>query len=267
MQTFLPYVDFIKSAACLDSQRLNKQISEGIQILQANAYGYREHYQVNLPLSIHMHPATLMWKGYEALLACYINECICEWETRGGNNNRTLHKQLFPICSKGQDYVQHISGAPTWLGIEAFHQNHRARLFEKNPEHYRQFNWPRVATTGNLWPVSRRGEWVFMLDGCVVGKISGESKALKYRIPQDRLQDARQCCYCNFWTLPEELNSNGDCEICQSVMAERILLTSLQESGHGKGDPTYDELSDVVLATIYLHRLGFIPSDIAKRII
>ena len=38
MQTFLPYSDFEKVAKCLDYRRLNKQRSEGKQILNCLAY-------------------------------------------------------------------------------------------------------------------------------------------------------------------------------------------------------------------------------------
>ena len=56
MQTFLPYPDFAKSAACLDNKRLNKQIVECYQILRAitdPTYGWQNH------------PAVNMWRGFK----------------------------------------------------------------------------------------------------------------------------------------------------------------------------------------------------------
>ena len=57
MQTFLPYNDFKKTAACLDNRRLGKQRVEAYQILRIisgkrTSGGWLRH------------PAVLMWKGF-----------------------------------------------------------------------------------------------------------------------------------------------------------------------------------------------------------
>jgi hypothetical protein len=78
MQTFLPYADFERCAATLDSRRLGKQRVEAFQILRAlrgEGRGWRNH------------PAVLMWRGYEDALGLYLNAMIAEWERRGYRNN------------------------------------------------------------------------------------------------------------------------------------------------------------------------------------
>ena len=64
MQTFLPYSDFGKTTICLDNKRLNKQIVEGVQILQCimgrGSTRWRNH------------PVVKMWMGYEISLYYYI---------------------------------------------------------------------------------------------------------------------------------------------------------------------------------------------------
>jgi hypothetical protein len=70
MQTFLPYPDFMKSAECLDSQRLGKQRVEAFQIWQTltdQSDGWKNH------------PAIKMWKGYEDALLRYLDCCVWQW--------------------------------------------------------------------------------------------------------------------------------------------------------------------------------------------
>ena len=76
MQTFLPYNDFKKTAACLDNRRLGKQRVEAYQILRIisgkrTSGGWLRH------------PAVLMWKGFSDALAAYQNSMITEWIDRG----------------------------------------------------------------------------------------------------------------------------------------------------------------------------------------
>lgn len=68
MQTFLPYPSFTLSAICLDNKRLNKQILECDQILNALAPGSTSGWR--------NHPAVKMWRGYEpALLLAIKGAC------------------------------------------------------------------------------------------------------------------------------------------------------------------------------------------------
>ena len=131
MQTFLPYADFARSAACLDRQRLGKQRVECMQILQSLRIGG----------GWSNHPAVKMWCGYEKSLENYAAATVSEWVRRGYKNN-----MLFRIFGPG-DYEN-----PPWLGDEAFHAAHRAALLAKNPEWYGQWGWTEEPVINYIWP-------------------------------------------------------------------------------------------------------------------
>ena len=59
MQTFLPFADFARSAAALDTVRLGKQRVETLQVMRALTvpdYGWRHH------------PVVKMWRGHRPAL-------------------------------------------------------------------------------------------------------------------------------------------------------------------------------------------------------
>lgn len=119
MQTFLPFPDLARSASVLDRQRLGKQRVETLQILNAltgNSKGW------------HNHPATRMWAGFEAGLACYGVAVCDEWISRGYND--TCRDKITALVSGEQVDL------PPWFGDEEFHQAHRSNLLRKNREHY-----------------------------------------------------------------------------------------------------------------------------------
>jgi len=122
MQTFLPYADFSKSAACLDPKRLNKQIVECKQILAAlsgESKGYANH------------PATKQWEGYTECLDYYAR-CMChDYFIR--NHKKHAMSSVFGLHFR--DYN------PPWLGYEPYHSMHRAVLLDKDPAWYGQFGW------------------------------------------------------------------------------------------------------------------------------
>lgn len=133
MQTFLPYADFSRSVACLDRMRLGKQRVEAMQILRALRGETRGW--VN-------HPATRMWRGYEAALQNYLRFCIIEWRCRGYSNTipfppLTVHAPM-----------------PTWFGNPEFHASHRSNLLRKNAEHYGRFGWTESPDLPYTWPVA-----------------------------------------------------------------------------------------------------------------
>jgi len=117
VNTFLPYADFGRSAACLDRQRLGKQRVEAMQILSTirnpNAKGWRNHPVVN------------MWRGYENALMLYFNSVVNEWVKRGYKNN-------MPLCEVDEENVE----MPWWMGDQDFHMSHQASLVRKLPEFY-----------------------------------------------------------------------------------------------------------------------------------
>lgn len=132
MQTFLPYPDFAKSAACLDRQRLGKQRLEVQQILNAlrvPGAGWANH------------PATKMWRGYAGALVGYGIAIVGEWKSRGHNNSVSFHMW------DGDTY-----GNPPWLGDVRFHSSHRASLLCKDPQWYGQFGWTETPEINYVWP-------------------------------------------------------------------------------------------------------------------
>ena len=122
VNTFMPYADFVQIAKSLDDRRLGKQRVEAFQILKANlglTQGWRNH------------PAAVMWRGHEGMLAAYTLVICKEWTKRGFMDNTApqvieLMKQykLVPIKN------------PWWLGAEEFHKSHQSNLKRKLPEHY-----------------------------------------------------------------------------------------------------------------------------------
>lgn len=131
MQTFLPYPDFEKSAACLDYRRLGKQRVEAYQILQVLSGVYT---------SWQCHPIVIMWQGYEDALIAYYAAMCREWIGRG-------YRQIkLPVLIPSERHV-----APFWLGYGPFHASHRSNLLKKLPEHYGQFGWTESPDIPYLW--------------------------------------------------------------------------------------------------------------------
>lgn len=127
VNTFLPYADFAKSAACLDMHRLGKQRVEVLQLLQG---------------SFANHPASKMWRGYEHALAVYGTYICAEWASRGYRD--TVHDKLQQYLSTGS--------MPPWFGEHVFHADCRANLLRKDFAHYSQFGWLEQPKKGYSWP-------------------------------------------------------------------------------------------------------------------
>lgn len=130
VQTFLPYPDLRRSAACLDTRRLGKQRVEAYQllrVLQGLTRGWANH------------PAARMWRGHEAALGAYMNACIDEWVGRGYRNTMVkVRVSRYRL--------------PAWFGDDPFHASHRANLLRKDPAWYRQFGWSEDPTSPYVWP-------------------------------------------------------------------------------------------------------------------
>jgi hypothetical protein len=130
MQTFLPFSNFVDSAAVLDYRRLGKQRVECMQLLKAIKNGG----------AWSNHPAAKMWKGYEEALETYMATCIIEWVKRGYKN--TMIANAYPNCR-----------LPPWLGDDAFHASHKSNLLRKDPVYYGQFGWTETDNLPYIWPV------------------------------------------------------------------------------------------------------------------
>lgn len=135
--TFLPFPDIEKSLRVLDDRRLGKQRVEARQMYDAitnpNAKGWKNH------------PAALMWKGHEDLLALYFNTSVDLWLARGKNNN-------MPYLSVDPERAKN---KPMWWGWKALHCSHMAALIRKDPLHYEKPLGKYVGgyrDYGYLWP-------------------------------------------------------------------------------------------------------------------
>ena len=141
-----------ESAKVLDNRRLNKQITETLQIhntLAGKSAGWRNH------------PAVLMWRGFEQSLLYYGLVMYAEWQRRhaaGLRGGKMHHKSGDDIARLlGPHMPMYIPG---WLSIERLHVSHRQALLFKDESHYRKF-WPKLAAAipgedGRLpywWPV------------------------------------------------------------------------------------------------------------------
>lgn len=127
MQTFLPYRSFSATAQSLDYKRLVKQAVEGYQILRALAgvtQGWRNH------------PATKMWAGHEGYLVAYLDAILDEMQARGYSTaTRDSIHELAAMAFPDAD----SDTPPPWFGDDRVFITHRGRLYEKNPDHYKQF--------------------------------------------------------------------------------------------------------------------------------
>ena len=150
MQTFLPYKNFMASAAALDNRRLNKQILEGYQVLNTlsgRSFGWRNH------------PAVKMWEGFERALYGYVQTMVDEAKRRGiktdknESNIEALRKDFWDLWG---------SEVPSWFQKEHLDKimiTHRANLYKKDPEFYIEFrnavndpnNKPCCPTCNYFW--------------------------------------------------------------------------------------------------------------------
>lgn len=141
MQTFLPYIEFDKSAACLDNKRLGKQILEAQQIIVKLV---REEYPNK---GYAHHPAVLMWMGYPDMLAAYGCFLFQEWYNRGFRSHVKAY-EFFQEFSIGSYAV------PTWYGDTILHSSHRSNLLFKDFDFYSKNQWEEANTAyiPYVWP-------------------------------------------------------------------------------------------------------------------
>lgn len=144
MQTFLPEVDFRKTAQSLDRQRLGKQRVETLQIAKVvcgASDGWRNH------------PAVKMWMNFPQTLLEYQRAIIGEWLDRGYKDT---------CWEKTVDFIGGMkqSDSPWWLGNDDFHASHQSNLIRKMPEHYGNL-WPGIPHDMEYrWPSNVSGVWL-----------------------------------------------------------------------------------------------------------
>ena len=156
MQTFLPFACVLASVRRLDHKRLHAQLREAVQILKTLARikqgdaeaGYRNH------------PAVLMWLGHELYLRYYA--CVCSAVIRAttrrlkdGAPYDTLKLDTAIITELGGWVAQEpaVQERPAWFGNAAFHSAHRARLYNKDNDFYKEFEPDSRAHDDYHWPV------------------------------------------------------------------------------------------------------------------
>lgn len=129
MQTFLPYHEFDRSLACLDQDRLNKQITEANQILSMVGYQERSRWE--------NHPAVKMWVGFPGLLASYIRVACLEWWDRGF----ITHKRSYELADVKFVDDETNGKMPYWWNDNLFHASHRSNLLFKQYNYYKRWEW------------------------------------------------------------------------------------------------------------------------------
>ena len=155
---------FNKIAKELDNKRLHKQALEAWQILMVLTKldpqgNHRE------PKGWVNHPAVVMWRGHERVLAIYIEAMCKEWIDRGFKT--TIRTKSLDTLFVAQDKFRVGKEIPLWLNTglsdgltQEVISSHRKALLNKNYEHYSQFNWPedtgvKPDTYEYVWPEER----------------------------------------------------------------------------------------------------------------
>jgi hypothetical protein len=134
MNTFLPYPDFTKSAACLDRHRLGKQRSEVLILLGG---GWSSH------------PASRMWRQHLQALFLY-GKAICDEWTSRGYKDTCLSKMRDALCELDLPWIEPIA-MPPWIG-GPIHASHRSNLLRKDFTFYSQFGWEEHPWMPYVWP-------------------------------------------------------------------------------------------------------------------
>lgn len=162
MQTFLPYPDMRRSLECLDNVRLNKQVVETFQCINANIQGppIRVNRKVVSGSSWYNHPVAKMWSNNINGLRHYLNVSIDVCAERG-----IIHDKI------KKDLLADPNDLPDWWGSEMFHLSHQSNLVRKvddfygpqfpNMHHKMPYFWPvtiKCRKTGAYDPKS--GLWV-----------------------------------------------------------------------------------------------------------
>jgi hypothetical protein len=138
MQTYLPYVDYVKSLESLDSKRLGNQRREALQVLRTLC---------GLSTGWKHHPVVRMWSGNEGSLCVYGLTACAVWRSRGYRDNLTKSfLEMLLWCPSGS------FASPDWLGSEEFHSSHRSALLSKHPQWYDQFGWDDPPRVCYFWP-------------------------------------------------------------------------------------------------------------------
>ena len=141
MQTFVPENSFSNSVRVLDRQRLGKQRVETLQIM--NALAGKSRGWTN-------HPATRMWRGYEAALLEYQRCTVMEWKARGYKD--TCWEKTVAVFNENFSHQKCVK-IPHWWGDNRVHDSHKSALVFKDPVWYNTIYPDVVGEYNYYWPV------------------------------------------------------------------------------------------------------------------
>lgn len=160
MQTFLPYVNFVRTAQVLDKKRLFKQAVENIHIIGTllglpkrdgtPRVGYRNH------------PVIKMWEGFEQYLIYYhaaiLNECLkrgikttIPFPERDYENDTLTYFQIINDRLHPVEVNPNHTLRPFWLGNPKLHMSHQSNLIRKDPTYYRSIFGDEISSTFPYW--------------------------------------------------------------------------------------------------------------------
>lgn len=128
MQVFVPYAEPIKVAECLDGLRLRKQLIENKQILDAIDGVGKGWFN---------HPVTKMYEPYREWLYNYTN-CLQEYYKAKQYYGEDSESYSF-YCRMAIHYSKEADKIRPLFLTEEFCNQHKRRLYTKNPEYYIQF--------------------------------------------------------------------------------------------------------------------------------
>jgi hypothetical protein len=154
MQTFLPYgSEFEANAYVLDIKRLGKQRVEGLQILNAN-----DKWRRGVKAGWQNHPASVMWRTYDAALIMYTLTMCERWVELGYSD--TVADRLHTLYPASCDFIDTYPDAvamPPWIDDPQLCYTHKCNLVRKHPEHYLRF-WPLIPAepVAYYWPIERK---------------------------------------------------------------------------------------------------------------
>ena len=141
MQTFVPENSFSNSVRILDRQRLGKQRVETLQIM--NALAGKSKGWTN-------HPATRMWRGYEAALLEYQRCTVMEWKARGYKD--TCWEKTVAVFNENFSHQECVK-IPHWWGDNRVHNSHKSALVFKDPVWYNTIYPDVEGVYDYYWPV------------------------------------------------------------------------------------------------------------------
>lgn len=144
MQVFVPFYDIYMTASCLDRRRLWKQVLEAKQIIMA-IDGISEAWK--------NHPVTKMYTPYLQWLVNYMNCLEAYWE--GDLNRASMYSKVIK-CIKN----------PIFLTQE-FLDNHKKRLYTKDPVYYNQFSYLGTSEVNMYWSWDNNN-WLYYKNGKLI---------------------------------------------------------------------------------------------------